>query len=88
MNKKEMIMIAAFRSETCESQLLIGEGFTFVEAIVRAVEYELNDQQVFKIVQQYGPDDIEGLYEWYLSRGIYLSEALVLSERTPLTLRK
>jgi hypothetical protein len=85
---KQMIMIACFRSESCESQLLIGEGFTIIEAIVRAVEYSMTEDQIFKVVQDYGPHDYDGLFEWYISRGIYLSEPLVLSDRTPIKSKK
>jgi hypothetical protein len=85
---KQMIMIACFRSESCESQLLIGEGFTIIEAIVRSVEYSMTEDQIFKVVQTYGPQDYEGLFEWYISRGIYISEPLVLTDRSPIKPKK
>jgi hypothetical protein len=78
--EKVTIMIAIFRTEINESQLLIGEGFTLIEAVVRAIEFNFDDQVVMNAVQNYGPNDFEGLYEWYLSRGIYLSEPLVVSD--------
>lgn len=82
MKKREkvLLMIAVFRSELAESQLLIGEGFTLTEAIIRAIEINFEDQDILAAVQTYGPDDFEGLSEWYLSRGIYISEPLILSD--------
>ena len=77
---KYLIMIAAFRTETNENRIYIAEGFTIIEAIVRSVEYELSDEEIQNIIYIYGPDDLEGLYDWYLSRGIYLSEPEIINE--------
>lgn len=79
--EKVIIMLAVYRNETNESQLLIGDGFTLAEAIVRAIEYDFDDSKILEAVQTYGPDDYEGLYEWYHSRGIVISEPFVLSDR-------
>lgn len=79
----KLIMVACFRSETCASELLMGEGFTIVEAVVRAVEYSMTEEEINACVQRYGPDDLEGLYDSYLDRGIYLSEVLVLPKVDP-----
>lgn len=86
MKKREkvLLMIAVFRTEINESQLLIGEGFTLTEAILRAIEINFEDHEILAAVQTYGPDDFEGLYEWYLSRGIFISEPLILKDRHPI----
>jgi hypothetical protein len=72
------VLIAAFYTETNENKMLIGEGFTLIEAVVRALEFELSDQEFRNIIQFYGPDDFTGLCDWYISRGIYISEPWVL----------
>ncbi|WP_019156893.1 hypothetical protein [Robertmurraya massiliosenegalensis] len=73
-----VVLVAVFDTELNENQILIGEGLTLVEAIVRGIEFELSDEELRNIIHVYGPDDIEGLYEWYLSRGIYLSEPMII----------
>jgi hypothetical protein len=63
-----------------ESKLVIGEGFTMTEAIVRSIEYDCNDQEILNAVQIYGPDDFEGLAEWYRDRGIYISDPFFIND--------
>lgn len=77
--KKDKIelIIAVFRAEFAESQLLIGEGFTVIEAIVRAIELNLSDDLLNFAIDEYGPDDFEGLREWYLNREIYISNPFI-----------
>lgn len=77
---KFLIMVAVFRSETNENRIYIGDGFTTIEAIVRSIEYELSDEEIQNIIYIYGPDDIEGLQDWYISRGIYISNLEVIKE--------
>lgn len=80
MRRKDtvLVLVAAFNVENNENQILIGEGLTLVEAIVRAVEYEFTDEELRNIIQVYGPDDVTGLYDWYLSREIFLSEPMII----------
>ncbi|MEQ2529076.1 hypothetical protein WMO40_20590 [Bacillaceae bacterium CLA-AA-H227] len=80
MKRKDLfvVLVAVFNTEFNENQILIGEGITLIEAIVRAIEYELTDAELQNIIRIYGPDDITGLYDWYLSRGIYISEPMVV----------
>jgi len=78
-SKNVSIMIAAFQSETNTNHICIGEGFTVTEAIVRAVNLEFSDTELKNAVNVYGTD-VEGLIGWYLERGIYLSEPLVMYE--------
>lgn len=75
-----LIMIAAFRSEFNQNKIHIGRGLTLIEAIVRSVEYELSDEEMKNIIYMYGPDDLDGLNDWYESRGIYLSEAEIIEQ--------
>lgn len=77
---KFLIMVAAFRSETNQNRIYIGEGFSIIEAIVRAIEYELSDEEIKNIVFIYGPDDFEGLQDWYITRGIYISDPELIEE--------
>lgn len=49
--------------------------FVYIEGIGKF------SSKILEAVQTYGPDDYEGLYEWYLSRGIVISEPFVLSDR-------
>ncbi|MEK5217753.1 hypothetical protein [Psychrobacillus sp. FSL H8-0487] len=77
---KYLIMVAAFRSETNENRIYIGNGFTIIEAIVRSIEYDLSDEEIQNIIYIYGPDDFEGLQDWYISRGIYISDPEIIEE--------
>lgn len=81
--EKIKLLIAVYRGDTHESQIAIGEGFTLVEATIRAIEYKLDDEDIRNAIVTYGPDDYEGLYEWYLSRGIVISEPLILTDEIP-----
>lgn len=73
-----VVLVAVFRSENNLNEILIGEGLTLIEAIVRAIEYSLTDEELQNIIHIYGPDDFLGLYDWYISRGIFLSEPMVV----------
>lgn len=75
--KPVSIMVAAFYSETNQNHICLGEGFTISESVARAVDLGFTIEEVQNISQVYG-DDIEGLMEWYLERGIYLSEPIVI----------
>lgn len=77
-NDPYVVLVAVFDSETNENQILIGEGITLVEAIVRAIEYELTDEELRNIIHLYGPDDLTGLTDWYISREIYISEPMIV----------
>lgn len=76
--KKYKLMISAFKTEENTNHLVIGEGFSLVEAVVRAVEIKPEDEVMSQVIQFYAPDDFEGLYNWYLERGIYLSEPFII----------
>lgn len=78
--KKFRLMISCFRSEEQTNHLVIGEGFSLVEAIVRGVEIRLNDEILTEAIRDYGPEDFAGLYEWYNSRGIVLSEPFIIEQ--------
>jgi hypothetical protein len=70
-------MIAAFNQETNTNNIHIGEGYTVTEAIARAVNLDFSEEEIRNIVNVYSEGQ-EGLIEWYLERGIFLSEPLVL----------
>lgn len=82
ITKPVSIMIAAFYSDTNTNSIHTGEGFTKTEAIARAVNLDFIDDQLLNIISVYG-DDSEGLIEWYLERGVYLSEPLVFYSDKP-----
>lgn len=86
MRRKDsyVVLVAVFNSETNENQILIGEGLTLIESIVRATEYELTDAELRNIISFYGPDDFTGLCDWYISRGIYISEPMVIQGEGPI----
>ncbi|MFS0783411.1 hypothetical protein [Bacillus sp. 1P06AnD] len=63
---KVSLMMGIFRTESNSAELVIGEGFTLVEAVLRAIEINEDDNEIHEMVQIYGPDDFAGLYEWYV----------------------
>ena len=82
MTEKLVSMIAVFNQEDNSNNIRIGEGFTVVESVVRAVGTHQEDEAIQNLIQTYGPDDIAGLYEYYEYRGLYLSDCYPMSDFT------
>lgn len=74
------LMIAAFNSETNNNSIVYGEGFTPIEGVVRAVDLNFSETDMQNIINVYGPNDIDGLTEWYMEKGIYLGPPIVLKD--------
>jgi len=69
------VEVAVFDTETNKNLIREGEGFTIIEAIVRAVEYYFEtEEEIQSLIRTYGPDDTAGLQEHYENRGIYISD--------------
>lgn len=75
--KPVSVMIGVFNSATNINSICLGDGMTKAEAISRAVDIGFTEEEIQNIVSVYG-NDLEGLYEWFIERGIYLSEPLEL----------
>lgn len=72
------LMVASFNSNENTNDIYFGEGFTITECIVRAVDLNFSEDEIRNIVEVYG-DDVAGLLEWYLEKGYYLSQPIILS---------
>lgn len=79
-DKTVLVLVAAYRNETGQNEILIGEGYSLVEAVVRAIEHSLSEEEFLNILHIYGTDDFAGLSEWYLSRDIHISQPMIIND--------
>lgn len=72
--EKTSVVLAVFNSTVNSNTISKGEGFTEVEAAIRAVGHPFEENDIQPLIQEYGPDNIGGLMEFYEDHGYYISE--------------
>lgn len=76
-NKFTEIVIAVYDVQQQKNIILTGEGFTLIEAVLRAANLHYTDDELQNILFVYA-DDLTGLKAWYKEQGYVLSEPHVI----------